>query len=51
MGELRGAYRVLVGRPEVKRPLGKPRHKWDYKIGVKYVGGIDWVDVARDWDW
>jgi hypothetical protein len=32
MGERRGVYRVLVGRPEGKRPLGTPRHRWDYNI-------------------
>jgi hypothetical protein len=32
MGEGRGAYRVLVGRPEGRRPLGKPRHRWDDNI-------------------
>jgi hypothetical protein len=31
MGEGRGVYRVLVGRPEVKRPLGRPRHRWEDK--------------------
>jgi hypothetical protein len=51
MGEMRGAYRVLVGRPEGKRPLGNPRHRWDDKIGVKYAGGIEWFDLARDRGW
>jgi hypothetical protein len=31
-GETRGVYKVLVGKPEGKRPLGKPRHRWDYNI-------------------
>jgi hypothetical protein len=31
-GEMRNAYRILVGRPEGKRPLGRPRHKWDIKM-------------------
>jgi hypothetical protein len=32
MGEGRGAYRILVGRPEGRRPLGRPRHRWEYNI-------------------
>jgi hypothetical protein len=32
MGDSRGAYRALVGRPEGKRPLGRPRHRWEYNI-------------------
>jgi len=50
MGERRGAYRVLVGKPEGKRPLGTPRHRWDdnIKISLQEVGcGVmDWVDLA-----
>jgi hypothetical protein len=53
-GESRGVYRVLVGKPEGKRPLGRPRRKWEDNIKmnlqeVKY-GGIDWVEQAQDRD-
>jgi len=39
-GEMRGVYRVLVGKPEAKRPLGKPRHRWEdiIKIDLQEVG-------------
>jgi hypothetical protein len=40
MGEMTGAYRVLVGKPEGKRPLERPRHRWEYniKIDLQEVG-------------
>jgi hypothetical protein len=45
MGEGRGAYRILVGRPEVRRPLGRPRHRWEdnIKMDLQEVGweGMD----------
>ena len=50
-GERRGVYRVLVGKPEGKRPLGRPRHRWeDIKMGFQEVGygGIDWIELAQD---
>ena len=54
MGERRGVYRVLVGEPEGKRPLGKPRRRWEdsIKIGLQEVRceGIDWIDLAQDRD-
>ena len=54
MGEGRGMYRVLVGKPEEKRPLGRPRHRWedDIKMDLQEVGcgGIDWIEVAKDRD-
>ena len=54
MGEGRGVHRVLVGKPEGKRPLGKPRHRWDdnIKMDLQEVGGSfgDWVELARDED-
>jgi len=52
MGERRGVYRVLVGIPERKGPLGRPRHRWDdnIKINLQDVGwvGMDWIDLAQD---
>jgi len=52
MGESRGVYRVLVGKSEGKRPLGKPRHRWEdnIKMDLQEVGwgGIDWIDLFQD---
>jgi hypothetical protein len=52
MGDRRGAYRVLVGRPDGKRPVGRPRHRWvdNIKMDLQYVGwvGMDWVALAQD---
>jgi hypothetical protein len=54
MGERRGAYRALVGKPEGRRPLGRPRHRWEdnIKMDLRGVGcgGTDWVDLAQDRD-
>ena len=54
MGERRGVYGVLVGKPEGKRPLGRPSCRWEdnIKIGLQEVGcgGMDWIDLARDRD-
>jgi hypothetical protein len=53
MGEKRGAYRILVGRPEGRRPFGRPRWRWDdnIKIDLKEVGwGMDWIELAQDRD-
>jgi hypothetical protein len=46
MGEKRKAYRLLVGKPEGKRPLGRPRLRWVDKIRL-YLGEVGWGDV--DW--
>jgi hypothetical protein len=50
MGEGRGAYRVLVGRPKGKRPLGRPRHRWEYniKMDLREIGinGVNWIWLA-----
>jgi hypothetical protein len=54
MGEGRGAYRVLVGRPERRRPLGRPRRRWEDNIKMDLQemgwGGMDWIDMAQDRD-
>ena len=53
IGEGRGVHRVLVGKPEGKRPLGRPRRRWeDYiKIDLREVrGGGDWIELAQDRD-
>jgi hypothetical protein len=52
MGEKKNAYRILVGKPEGKRPLGRPRRRWvDYiKIDIREIGwdGMDWIHLAQD---
>ena len=51
--ERRGVYRVLVGKPEGKRPLGRPRRRWENNImmDIQEEGyGMDWIDVAQDKD-
>jgi hypothetical protein len=52
MGEGRGAYRFLVGRPEVKRPLGKPRRRWEdnIKMDLREIGidGTNWIQLAQN---
>jgi len=54
MGEERGAYRVLVGKPEEKRPLGRPRCRWVDNIGMYLqevgCGYVDWIGLAQDRD-
>jgi len=51
-GEWRGVYRILVGKPEVKRPLGKPRRRWEdnIKMDLQEVGcgGVDWFELVQD---
>ena len=49
MGEERGAYRVLVGKPEGKRPLGRPRRRWVDNIRMD-CGHVDWIGLAQDRD-
>jgi hypothetical protein len=54
MGEGRGAYKILVGRPEGRRPLGRPRRRWEdnIKMDLQEVRwrGMDWIDMAQDRD-
>ena len=55
MGKGRGIYRVLVGKPEGKRPLGRLRRRWEDNIKmdlqeVGCCGGMDWIDLAQDRD-
>jgi hypothetical protein len=52
MGEKRNLYRLLVGKPEGKRPLGRPRHKWidNIKMDLLEIGlnVVDWIGLAQD---
>jgi hypothetical protein len=54
MGEVRGAYNILVGRPEGRRPLGRPRLRWvdNIKMDLREIGFGDvvWVHVVEDKD-
>jgi hypothetical protein len=54
MGEDRGVHRVLVGKPEEKRPLGRPRRRWEdiIKLDLQEVGGDcgDWMELTQDRD-
>jgi hypothetical protein len=52
--EERGVYRVLVGTPEGKRPLGRPKRRWEDNIRMDLqevgCGGMDWIGLAQDRD-
>jgi hypothetical protein len=52
MGEKRNAYRLLMGKPEGKRPLGRPRRRWVYNIrmdlGEVGCGDVDWIGLAKN---
>jgi hypothetical protein len=54
MGEQRNAYGILVGKPEGKRPLGRPRRRWvdNIKMDLREIGwdGMDWIDLAQERD-
>jgi hypothetical protein len=53
-GEKRNAYRILVGKPEEKRPLGRPRRRWadNIKMDFREIGWVDmnWIDLTQDRD-
>jgi hypothetical protein len=55
MGEKRNAYRLLAGKPEEKRPLGRPRRRWvdNIRMGLGEVGwgDVDWIGLAQDRNW
>jgi hypothetical protein len=52
MGQGRGVYRVFVQRPEGKRPLGRPRRRWEYniKLDLREIGidGANWIQLAQN---
>jgi hypothetical protein len=52
--EKRNPNRILVGKPEGKRPLGRSRRKWqdNIKVDLREIGrgGMDWIDLTQDWD-
>jgi hypothetical protein len=54
MGEVRGAYNILVGGPEGRRPLGRPKHGWEDNIkmdlGEIGFGDLKWINLAQDRD-
>jgi hypothetical protein len=54
MGEERGVYRMLMGKPEGKRPLGRPRRRWEdnIKMNLQEIGGGggNWMELAQDRD-
>jgi hypothetical protein len=53
-GEVRGAYNILVGKPEGMRPLGRPRRRWENNkkmdLGEIGFGDVDWINLAQDRD-
>jgi hypothetical protein len=54
MGEERNVYRVLMGKPEGKRPLGRPSHRWEdgIRMDLREIGwrSVDWIQLAQDRD-
>jgi hypothetical protein len=54
MGEERKVYKVLVGKPEGRRPLGRPRRRWEdgIRMDLREIGlwGVDWIRLAQDRD-
>jgi hypothetical protein len=55
MVEERKVYKVLVGKPEGRRPIGRPRRKWEDGVRMDFreigLGGVDWIRLAQDSDW
>jgi hypothetical protein len=55
MGEKRNVYRILMGKPRGKGPLGRPRHRWEDGIRMDLretgLGSVDWIQFAQDRDW
>jgi hypothetical protein len=53
-GEKKNAYRILVGKPEGRGPLGRPRRRWEDNIKMNFReigwGRMDWIDLAQDRD-
>jgi hypothetical protein len=54
MGEKKGVYKILVRKPEERRPLGRPRRRWEDNINIYLqkveCGGMDWIELAQDRD-
>jgi hypothetical protein len=54
MGEETNVYRILMGKPEGKRPLGRPRRRWEDEIRMELRGigwrSVDWIQLAQDRD-
>jgi hypothetical protein len=54
MGEERNVYKVLMGKPEGKRPLGRPRHRWEggIRMDLREIGwgSEEWIQLAQDRD-
>jgi hypothetical protein len=54
MGEVRGAYNILIGKPEWRKPLGRPRRRWKDNIRIDLgeigFGDVDWIYLAQDTD-
>jgi hypothetical protein len=54
MGEERKVYKVLVGKPDGRRPLGRPRRRWEDGVRMDLreiiLGGVDWIRLAQDMD-
>jgi hypothetical protein len=51
-GVKRNLYRILLGKPDGMRPLGRPKHRWvdNIKMGLREIGwgGMDWIDLTQD---
>jgi hypothetical protein len=54
MGEMRNAYKILVGKVKEKRPFRKPKHKWEHNIKMDHselgMEGVYWIHLAQDRD-